>query len=329
MKQSLHTVNENIFTGLGTWNDFLTKSLENLLTSNNMDPEQDVSELEKKTKILESKRRKRGIQKKPTLMFTAHEEDRQSQDFEVPGFDAFENKFVTETNDHDSTSSDKIDINENVQNFTNDMNLEEGSDLFDLLSDNCDAEQVVDNNQNFQHSFFSPANPEVSPSDPEVHMETAHSSCSDQINPDVIPAAVSTPAEASDGGNAFAGKGSKVPQEFVPRRAHGKSPFKSAQDSRRKCRVSFKGFDDKKRPEAKKQFEDVPAAVVSKFENCKVQTNSMGGSSLYKAAMQHYRAGKFTASEEGSLDLGSLLIVNLLLGGHTLNLSILGRWKFL
>ena len=57
-----------MYTGPGTWNDFLTDCMERLLHFHNMDPETDVYKIELKAKIIGRKRKRKGIYDEPSII---------------------------------------------------------------------------------------------------------------------------------------------------------------------------------------------------------------------------------------------------------------------
>ena len=68
VNQSLHSIKDTMYTGEGTFDEFITKSMISLLTLNGMDPERDILSMEGKSNILAKKRRQRGIHEPPKVL---------------------------------------------------------------------------------------------------------------------------------------------------------------------------------------------------------------------------------------------------------------------
>ena len=65
---SLYTVTDSKYTGMGTWVEFIKKSLEALLILNNVDPETHVVDLSNRVATVTKKRRHRGIFLPPMII---------------------------------------------------------------------------------------------------------------------------------------------------------------------------------------------------------------------------------------------------------------------
>ena len=68
MKTSVHRTKENMFTGQGSWVEFLSKTIRVLLESKCLNPETHVLNLEEKVNTLQKKKRFRGIHEPPAII---------------------------------------------------------------------------------------------------------------------------------------------------------------------------------------------------------------------------------------------------------------------
>ena len=70
MKQSLFKIKDNQYSGVGTWLEFMTKSVQQLFRLNQLNPEDHVVNVDDKKFIIDKKRRQRGMHVAPGLLDT-------------------------------------------------------------------------------------------------------------------------------------------------------------------------------------------------------------------------------------------------------------------
>jgi hypothetical protein len=79
LNQTLSKTKEEMFTGEGSWSDFLSKTIRARLEEAELDPEMYVENIECKESTIKKKKRARGIFDGPEIIKNRHEECRKRQ----------------------------------------------------------------------------------------------------------------------------------------------------------------------------------------------------------------------------------------------------------
>ena len=298
VNKSLHSIKETMYTGEGTFDEFITKSMINLLHLAGMDPERDILSMEGKSNILAKKRKQRGILEPSKALEYAEIEKVQPQ----------HNKFVGFTTPRLSSNPIRSTLSSQPVTYCTPTSTpppgqeqaqyglsHEGSSGSSNFESPKQSNEKLEGNDDLNEN-------EVLLTEVFESVNTASEISSEVLKEVPLIGSLSSFDLLNSGkdGGQFT---------YQPRRAIGDSPFKCATNSAKikKRKIQFQGFDRSKKSKVDSTaFVKVPGALESQLGDCMIQRNSGGcSSSLYKAAMQHVNVGNFVASEEGFEQLQS------------------------
>ena len=298
VNKSLHSIKETMYTGEGTFDEFITKSMINLLHLAGMDPERDILSMEGKSNILAKKRKQRGILEPSKALEYA----------EIGKVQPQHNKFVGFTTPRLSSNPIRSTLSSQPVTYCTPTSTpppgqeqaqyglsHEGSSGSSNFESPKQSNEKLEGNDDLNEN-------EVLLTEVFESVNTASEISSEVLKEVPLIGSLSSFDLLNSGkdGGQFT---------YQPRRAIGDSPFKCATNSAKikKRKIQFQGFDRSKKSKVDSTaFVKVPGALESQLGDCMIQRNSGGcSSSLYKAAMQHVNVGNFVASEEGFEQLQS------------------------
>ena len=302
LKQPLSKTKESMFTGDGSFSEFLAKTIRVMLESKGLEQDTHVEEQEGKGKQLEKKKRALGIHEGTKIIRTGHGRDDQNnhvcqdtiaQQTGRPSSYSQPQEDITSFSSHNDTHrspqhSDLSSYNQqsdlssfthhsDQSSFTQQNSFTQHSDL-SSVTEHSDLSSVTKDsdlssfNQQSELSSSSQQNPFYD------GISTSNSYGRSNFNPQSI---MNTCSEQSG-----------VKSAFKPRRSVGVSPFKvPSNKSTEKIKIPMTDHDNSGKVSQSPKIVDLPHQVVGDpfLVGCKQEWNTGGGSCLYKAAAQHIR----------------------------------------